>query len=251
MRKNWRSSTNSLGTDAKFGRNASERRRTVNSPNFQPLIDRWGGVTLFYRKGIDQAPAYRQNHEEIVKALEEGIALAEGMNPSWPLLTSTATCARCDSRSAPMSQSTAVAQPCSSPPGRRRTPSTSRSTRARSRWTASSSSVTSRAGSIARSSSRPCTTRAGPRSAGRRRSRPIPRTASTSAYTATTTPCTPATSSKPWPAPRMGIRTSSSCTKPRSVRPIRASSEIAMHRCALSFPTSTIFWSRPSSPSTA
>ena len=44
-------------------------------------IDRWGGVTLFYRKGIDQAPAYRQNHEEIVKALEERIALAEGMNP--------------------------------------------------------------------------------------------------------------------------------------------------------------------------
>ena len=50
-------------------------------PNFQPLIDGWGGVTLFYRKGIDQAPAYRQNHEEIVKALEEGIGLAEGMNP--------------------------------------------------------------------------------------------------------------------------------------------------------------------------
>ena len=61
-----------------------ERLRAAASgekPNFQPLIDRWGGVTLFYRKGIDQAPAYRQNHEEIVKALEEGIGLAEGMNP--------------------------------------------------------------------------------------------------------------------------------------------------------------------------
>ena len=61
-----------------------ERQRAAASgeePDFQPLIDRWGGVTLFYRKGIDQAPAYRQNHEEIVKALEEGIGLAEGMNP--------------------------------------------------------------------------------------------------------------------------------------------------------------------------
>ena len=61
-----------------------ERLRAAASgeePNFQPLIDRWGGVTLFYRKGIDHAPAYRQNHEEIVKALEEGIGLAEGMNP--------------------------------------------------------------------------------------------------------------------------------------------------------------------------
>ncbi len=50
-------------------------------PNFQPLVEAWGGVTLFYRKGIHDAPAYRQNHEEIVKALEEGIALAEGMSP--------------------------------------------------------------------------------------------------------------------------------------------------------------------------
>ncbi len=50
-------------------------------PDFQPLVEAWGGVTLFYRKGIHDAPAYRQNHEEIVKALEEGIALAEGMSP--------------------------------------------------------------------------------------------------------------------------------------------------------------------------
>jgi NAD(P)H-flavin reductase len=50
-------------------------------PDFQPLIESWGGVTLFYRKGIKDAPAYRQNHEEICEALEEGIALAEFMSP--------------------------------------------------------------------------------------------------------------------------------------------------------------------------
>ena len=52
------------------------------APNFQPLVESWGGVTLFYRKGMKDAPAYRQNHEEISEALEEGIALAEGMSPS-------------------------------------------------------------------------------------------------------------------------------------------------------------------------
>ncbi len=50
-------------------------------PDFQSLLDQWGGVTLFYRKGMRNAPAYVQNHEEIVKALEEGIYWAEGMNP--------------------------------------------------------------------------------------------------------------------------------------------------------------------------
>ena len=50
-------------------------------PDFQPLVDSWGGVTLFYRKGMKDAPAYRQNHEEISEALEEGIALVEGMSP--------------------------------------------------------------------------------------------------------------------------------------------------------------------------
>jgi NADPH-dependent glutamate synthase beta subunit-like oxidoreductase/NAD(P)H-flavin reductase len=63
---------------------AAERARAEaadEAPDFQPLVQSWGGVTLFYRKGIKDAPAYRQNHEEIVKALEEGIALAEGMSP--------------------------------------------------------------------------------------------------------------------------------------------------------------------------
>ncbi len=63
---------------------AAERERAETAgerPDFQPLIQQWGGVTLFYRKRMKDAPAYRQNHEEIAKALEEGIAWAEGMNP--------------------------------------------------------------------------------------------------------------------------------------------------------------------------
>jgi NADPH-dependent glutamate synthase beta subunit-like oxidoreductase/NAD(P)H-flavin reductase len=59
-----------------------ERARMAGeAPNFAPLVDAWGGVTLFYRKGIKDSPAYRQNYEEIIQALDESIQLAEGMNP--------------------------------------------------------------------------------------------------------------------------------------------------------------------------
>ena len=61
-----------------------ERQRaasTGETPNFLPFLKQWGGVTLFYRKGIKDSPAYRQNHEEIHEALSEGIYLAEGMSP--------------------------------------------------------------------------------------------------------------------------------------------------------------------------
>ena len=51
------------------------------APNFVPLMRRWGGVSLVYRKGMLDSPAYRLNHEEITKSLEEGIAFVERMNP--------------------------------------------------------------------------------------------------------------------------------------------------------------------------
>ena len=38
-------------------------------------------MTLAYRKRLQDAPAYRLNHEEVEKALEEGIAFAEGLDP--------------------------------------------------------------------------------------------------------------------------------------------------------------------------
>ncbi|RQW78120.1 MAG: pyridine nucleotide-disulfide oxidoreductase, partial [Methylococcus sp.] len=62
----------------------AERRRAEaagENPHFLPLLESWGGVTMFYRKGIEDSPAYRQNAEEITEALDEGIRLAPGMNP--------------------------------------------------------------------------------------------------------------------------------------------------------------------------
>ena len=55
--------------------------RTGEPPDFVPLVRAWGGVTLAYRKRLQDAPAYRLNHEEVEKALEEGIAFAEGLDP--------------------------------------------------------------------------------------------------------------------------------------------------------------------------
>ena len=49
--------------------------------NFIPLIQSWGGVTVAYRRNMNESPAYRSNHEEVTKALEEGIYYAQGIEP--------------------------------------------------------------------------------------------------------------------------------------------------------------------------
>ncbi len=61
-----------------------ERERAKASdeaPNFIPLLRDWGGVTLAYRKGINNSPAYTRNHEELIKATEEGVYYAAGLEP--------------------------------------------------------------------------------------------------------------------------------------------------------------------------
>jgi NADPH-dependent glutamate synthase beta subunit-like oxidoreductase/NAD(P)H-flavin reductase len=46
------------------------------------LLQSWGGVTIAYRKRLIDSPSYTLNHEEIEKALQEGISFAEGLNPT-------------------------------------------------------------------------------------------------------------------------------------------------------------------------
>ncbi|MES2764877.1 MAG: FAD-dependent oxidoreductase [Bacteroidota bacterium] len=61
-----------------------ERERAVaagEKPNFLPLLNQWGGVTLVYRKMLQDSPAYRLNHEEVIEALREGIYIAENLSP--------------------------------------------------------------------------------------------------------------------------------------------------------------------------
>ncbi|MGH7328128.1 MAG: pyridine nucleotide-disulfide oxidoreductase, partial [Polyangiaceae bacterium] len=52
----------------------------------QHLLDKWGGVSLVYRKRLQDSPAYRLNHEEVAKSLEEGVHYIEDMSPLEALL---------------------------------------------------------------------------------------------------------------------------------------------------------------------
>jgi NADPH-dependent glutamate synthase beta subunit-like oxidoreductase/NAD(P)H-flavin reductase len=45
------------------------------------LLQHWGGVTIAYRRRLIDSPSYTLNHEEVEKALEEGIRFAEGLSP--------------------------------------------------------------------------------------------------------------------------------------------------------------------------
>jgi NADPH-dependent glutamate synthase beta subunit-like oxidoreductase/NAD(P)H-flavin reductase len=49
--------------------------------DFARLVRGWGGVTIVYRKRLQDSPAYRLNHEEVIKSLEEGIGFVECMSP--------------------------------------------------------------------------------------------------------------------------------------------------------------------------
>jgi NADPH-dependent glutamate synthase beta subunit-like oxidoreductase/NAD(P)H-flavin reductase len=55
----------------------AERRE----PRLLELLQAWGGVTIAYRKRLIDSPSYTLNHEEVHKALEEGVRFAEGLTP--------------------------------------------------------------------------------------------------------------------------------------------------------------------------
>src|SRR5579875_602871 len=50
-------------------------------PDLRKLLDSWGGVTIAYRRRLSDSPSYTLNHEEVAKALEEGIRFAECLTP--------------------------------------------------------------------------------------------------------------------------------------------------------------------------
>ena len=54
--------------------------------NIIDLLRSWGGSTICYRRRLIDAPSYTLNHEEVAKALEEGIRFAEGLTPQEVVL---------------------------------------------------------------------------------------------------------------------------------------------------------------------
>lgn len=51
------------------------------APRLIELLDSWGGSTIAYRRRLIDSPAYTLNHEEIAKAMEEGMRFAECLAP--------------------------------------------------------------------------------------------------------------------------------------------------------------------------
>ena len=67
------------------GRAVRYERATAQAQNrkadFSELLNSWGGATIAYRRRMVDAPSYTLNHEEIEKALEQGINFAELLSP--------------------------------------------------------------------------------------------------------------------------------------------------------------------------
>ncbi len=55
--------------------------REGRQPRLIDLLHSWGGVTIAYRRRLIDAPSYTLNHEEIAKAMEEGVRFAECLAP--------------------------------------------------------------------------------------------------------------------------------------------------------------------------
>ncbi len=56
-------------------------RREGRAPRLTELLNSWGGATIAYRRRMIDAPSYTLNHEEVAKALEEGVRFAECLTP--------------------------------------------------------------------------------------------------------------------------------------------------------------------------
>ena len=56
-------------------------RREGRAARLAELLDGWGGATIAYRRRLVDAPSYTLNHEEVAKAMEEGIRFAELLTP--------------------------------------------------------------------------------------------------------------------------------------------------------------------------
>ncbi|MGB8276260.1 MAG: pyridine nucleotide-disulfide oxidoreductase, partial [Alphaproteobacteria bacterium] len=55
--------------------------REGRPPRILELLNGWGGSTMVYRRRLIDSPSYTLNHEEVGKALEEGIRIAEMLSP--------------------------------------------------------------------------------------------------------------------------------------------------------------------------
>lgn len=56
-------------------------KKEHRAPNYLPHLNQWGGVAIYYRKKLYEAPSYRLNPHELEKALIEGVQFVEEAVP--------------------------------------------------------------------------------------------------------------------------------------------------------------------------
>jgi NADPH-dependent glutamate synthase beta subunit-like oxidoreductase/NAD(P)H-flavin reductase len=86
VRKAWSAEDRTIAEEwlahaAELGAEREAAKRENRAPNFSHLLASWGGATIAYRRKLIEAPSYTLNHEEVAKALEEGVDFAEGLTP--------------------------------------------------------------------------------------------------------------------------------------------------------------------------
>jgi hypothetical protein len=94
-----RSARSSSATPARIRAERAAAAAEGRDARIAELLQSWGGVTLAYRRKLIDSPAYTLNHEEIEKALEEGIRFAENLTPvSSPGSSTACRTSRCTRR---------------------------------------------------------------------------------------------------------------------------------------------------------
>lgn len=78
-RSNWTAQDNQIADEILS--HATLFAAATSQLEIQQIIQSLGGVTLIYRGELTKAPSYRLNHEEIEKALEEGIFIKTNVSP--------------------------------------------------------------------------------------------------------------------------------------------------------------------------
>jgi NADPH-dependent glutamate synthase beta subunit-like oxidoreductase/NAD(P)H-flavin reductase len=70
-----------LGHAAAIAAERAAAAQEGRAPRLPHLLASWGGAVIAYRRRLIDAPSYTLNHEEVAKALEEGVDFAEGLTP--------------------------------------------------------------------------------------------------------------------------------------------------------------------------
>ncbi|MEO7402046.1 MAG: FAD-dependent oxidoreductase, partial [Burkholderiales bacterium] len=86
VRATWSAEEREVGDEFLVHARAIRAERAAAARDQRParvieLLQSWGGSTIAYRRRLVDAPSYTLNHEEVEKALEEGITFIECLSP--------------------------------------------------------------------------------------------------------------------------------------------------------------------------